>query len=337
MSRNREALIRYRIINNCLLNGRVCLREEILSKIQETLDKPISRRTFDEDIKNMREDEGLGYLSPIVFDKEKKGYYYSDKNYSINKIPLSLEEVEALSFAASMLEHYKRIGIFEKFTGAVDKIVELVKTKRTLENDPVDLVVEFEDAPTVKGSEFIEQLIAAIRTKKVLCLHYQSFSTNLAKQYTIHPYYLKEYRNRWYLLGLENEKEEVITLGLERILSIETNPNKFYTHIPFDSAAYFKHTIGISVSNRQNTPERVVVNYSPQQALYLKTQPLHASQKIVAETNGACIMEYLLCPNYELKALFLGMGKSCRVLEPLSLVEEMKSLAKDILRTYENL
>ena len=305
MPKNKDALIRFRIINNCLLKGQLRTKEEIIQQIQATLGTEISTRTFAEDIKNMREDEALGYLAPIVFDKINKGYCYSDKNYSIDNIPLNAEEIEALSFAASLLDQYKRIEIFEKFTGAVDKIVDLVKIRRKMESNQVEQYVEFESAPLIVGSNHIEPLANAIRQKKVLKIHYQSFNSEKAKNYTIHPFYLKEYRNRWYLIGQEEEKQAVITLGLERILELTELPNVTFTSTTFNPKQYFGNSIGISVSNHNTTPEEIIIQYSNPLNLYIKTQPIHSSQTLVSEEETNCVMKYSLCPNYELKSMLL--------------------------------
>ena len=335
MSRNKDALIRYRIINNCLLNGKIKTKEEIISIFQESLGKDVSERTFADDIRAMREDEELGYLAPIVFDKLNKGYFYDDKNYSIDNIPLSTEEIEALSFAASLLDQYKRIGIFGKFTGAVEKIVDLVKIRRKMESDQFEQFVEFENAPLIKGSEFIEPLIMSIKNKKVLTIEYQSFSSDKAKTHILHPYYLKEYRNRWYLSGLDDEKQVVITLGLERMLTIEDKVGIFFTTKTFHPKEYFGNILGISVNNQQNTPEEIRISYTPQQALYIKTQPIHQSQEIISENDRECIMRYRLCPNYELKSYLLSLGKGCKILQPESLKKEIVDMAKEIVELYK--
>lgn len=336
MSRNKDALIRYRIINNCLLNGKIKTKEEIMQLIQETLGKGVSDRTFADDIRAMREDEELGYLAPIVFDKVNKGYFYGDKNYSIDNIPLTREEIEALSFAATLLEQYKRIGIFGKFTGAVEKIVDLVKIRRKMESDQFEQSVEFENAPIIKGSEFIEPLILAIKNKKVLSIDYQSFSSDKPKSHILHPYYLKEYRNRWYLTGLDEEKQSILTLGLERMLKIEEKSGIFFTNKTFDSKQYFGNIIGISVYNQQTIPEEILISFTPQQALYIKTQPLHHSQEILSEDGTSCLVKYYLCPNYELRSHLLSLGKGCKVMKPESLKKEIADMAQEVADQYSS-
>jgi predicted DNA-binding transcriptional regulator YafY len=336
MPKNKDALMRFRIINNCLLNGKIKTREEILEAMYQTLGKKVSVRTLAGDIKAMREDTELGYLAPIRCDKKQNnGYYYTDKNYSIDNLPLSKDEIDALSFAAALLEQYKRIGIFGKFTGAVEKIVDVVKIRRNMAAEQFEQYVEFESAPLIKGSEFIEPLLLSIKNKNVLQIVYQSFSSNHPKHYTLHPFFLKEYRNRWYLTGLDEEKQGITTLGLERILEATVNPNLFYTNQPFCPKTYFGNIIGVSVFNQSNVPEKIVIHFDPQQAQYIKTQPLHSSQQILEENSEGTKVQYLLCPNYELKSYLLSLGKACKVLQPQSLQDELARMATEILALYQ--
>jgi predicted DNA-binding transcriptional regulator YafY len=332
---NKDALLRYRIINNCLLNGKVKTKEELIKAIQDTIGREISDRTFAADIKAMREDEELGYLAPIVFDKEVKAYRYGDHKYSIDKIPISAEEIDALSFAASVFEQYKRIELFEKFSGAVDKLVDLVKIRRNATTEQLDQFIEFENAPLVKGTDFLEPIIAAIKAKNILQIEYQSFNRTAPKRHKIHPYYLKEYRNRWYLIGYDEEKSAILTLGLERIAAMTADKKITFEKQSFNAHTYFRNTLGVSVHNEHSIPEEIIIRFTPQQAMYLKTQPMHHSQEIVSENDQECIMRYLLCANYELKSYLLSLGTGCEVLQPANLRQSIKMIASEITALYD--
>lgn len=157
----------------------------------------------------MREDARLGFFAPIKHSREKNGYYYEDPDYSIDNIPLNEEELEALSFASTMLEQYKHIEIFSTFTGAVQKIVDAVSIQRMLKAEPSYPFIQFESVPEMKGSEYLMAIIAAIRDKTVLKIKHKRFDSNKAYLHLVHPYLLKEYRNRWYLIGLNDDLEQI--------------------------------------------------------------------------------------------------------------------------------
>ena len=206
MPLNKEALIRYRVINRCLVDHRYVSKAKLIRACEEALDiAPLGERTIDQDLHDMREDTRLGFFAPIKHSREKGGYYYDDPDYSIDNIPLNEEELEALSFASTMLEQYKHIDLFNTFTGAVQKIVDAVNIHRILKSESSYSFIQFESVPEMKGSEYLQVIIEAIRDKTVLEILHQRFDSDKAYLHRIHPYLLKEYRNRWYLIGLNDD------------------------------------------------------------------------------------------------------------------------------------
>ena len=91
MPKNKEALIRYRVINRSLKDFQYVTKEKMIQACEDTLDiHPIGERTIDGDIHDMRFDNGLGYFAPIKYDRTKRAYYYEDPDYSIDNIPLNI-------------------------------------------------------------------------------------------------------------------------------------------------------------------------------------------------------------------------------------------------------
>ncbi|MBM3435833.1 MAG: WYL domain-containing protein [Bacteroidetes bacterium] len=214
MSLNKYALIRYRVINQCLKDYKYVTKDKLKKACEGKLDiTPISYRTIDADIHNMRHDDRLGYNAPIKFDAIRKVYYYDDPDYSIDQFPLNREEVLALSFTATLLQQFKHVDIFNKFAGSVQKIVDAVKVYRLSEENETLSFVDFEKVPSEKGSEHLHVLINAIRHKKVVHIVYRAFYSGKNHQHDIHPYLLKQYRNRWYLIGFMTILEKSEYMG----------------------------------------------------------------------------------------------------------------------------
>ena len=112
MPANRNALIRYRTIDNCLRNRfRKWTLNDLIDACSDALyeyegiDKGVSRRTVQADIQVMRSDK-LGYNAPIIV-LEKKYYTYEEKEYSITNIPLTQQDLGKLSEAVEMLKQLK--------------------------------------------------------------------------------------------------------------------------------------------------------------------------------------------------------------------------------------
>lgn len=332
MPRNKEALIRYRVINRCLIDYKVCTKARLIKACEDALDvSPIGERTIDQDIHDMRDDNRLAYYAPIRFDRSAGGYCYADPGYSIDNLPLNQEELECLTFASTMLEQFRQTGLFSLYSGAVQKIINTVNIQKANIQMPYFDFVDFEKVPVIKGSEFLQTVIEAIRYKQVLKLHYKSFDRDEPVDHVVHPYLLKEYRNRWYIVGFHDYYREMRTFGLDRIVSIET-VNKKYIDRVFNAREYYRHVIG--VISRTGAPPEIIIAVKKHQAQYLLTQPLHESQEVVEEREDEIIFKLRVHPTYELISVFLGFGLELCVIEPATLREEIKSALKQALDCY---
>jgi predicted DNA-binding transcriptional regulator YafY len=332
MPLNKEALIRYRVINRCLVDYKYVSKNRLMAACHDALDHEIGERTLEQDIHEMKFDRHLGYEAPIEFSKEKSGYYYTDPDFTIDNIPINAEELEALTFAATMLDQYKHIGIFSTFSGAVQKIVDAVNIRRILKESPSYPFVEFEKAPMAKGSEFLPVILHAIKDRKVLSFLYQRFDADKPHRHILHPYHLKEYRNRWYLIGYHHELKEIRTYCFDRILEVQEDHSVDFQDTGFDPAEYFQSTVGIIVPH--DKPQHIVLRFSAKQGKYILTLPIHESQEIL-EVNDAFITVSLdVAPNYELFALILGWGAEVEVLKPTEMRDQIKGILSGTLERY---
>lgn len=333
MSKNKNALIRYRIINRCLIDYKICTKEKLIKACEDALDIfPLGERTIDKDIYDMRNDNGLAYYAPIKYDKNQGGYYYDDPDYSIDNLPLKQDEIEALAFASTLLNQFKNTALFSQFSGAVQKIVDAVNIQKSnIHFSPYDFI-DFERVPFIKGSEFLKPVIESIRNKNTLVLNYQSFDRDMPVSHIIHPYLLKEYRNRWYVIGLDDTSKEIRTYGLDRIVSLELSGIPLIDK-RFNSQDYFKHTIGV-ISPRGNPPD-IKFAVKKRQARYLITQPLHENQKTIEEKQDEIIFQLKVHPTYELLTILMGYGSDLRILEPEDLKKNFIEEIKKMLKQYK--
>ena len=333
MSKNKNALIRYRVINRCLIDYKLCTKEQLIKACEDTLDIfPLGERTIDKDIYDMRNDNGLAYYAPITYDKIQGGYFYEDPNYSIDNLPLKQDEIEALAFASTLLNQFRNTALFNQFSGAVQKIVDAVNIQKSNIHFPAYDFIDFERVPFVKGSEFLKPVIEAIRNKNVLIINYQSFDRDIPVSHTIHPYLLKEYRNRWYIIGLHDSYHEIRTFGLDRMVSLEI-ANKPFIDKKFNSQDYFKHTIGVISPPGQ--PPEIRFAVKKRQAQYLITQPLHESQDIVEENENEIIFELKIHPTYELITVLLGYGADLRIIKPEVIKKNIIEEIQKMLEQYQ--
>lgn len=334
MPGNKNALIRYRIINRLLKNRKYVTVEEMMEACGEALDTTISRRTIDNDLHVMRFDRGLGYEAPIEYDHDRKAYCYGDPDYSIDRLPINDEELNSLLAASAMLEQFEDVELFSEVRGAIQKIVNTMKIRKHSGKRRAMDFIEFEHIPLVKGMEHLPKLIQAIEKKQVVEIEYQKFGSEYAMHYLIHPYLLKEYRGRWYLIGYNEYWDDVRVYGLDRINRIRTEYNKEYRESGFSAKEYFANVIGITAFE-DTEPVRVRLRFSPHQANYIMTQPLHPSQELEEQTKEHVDFSLTVKPNFELISAILGWGSDVEVLEPESLRTRVRKILKETLRSYK--
>lgn len=332
MSGNKEALIRYRAINRCLQNKKSATKDELVRACSEAVGTQVAWRTVASDIHAMRFDEGLKFYAPIVNEKNL-GYRYEDPKYSIDNIPLSNRDMDALSFAARLLKQYSSVEIFRQFADAVDRLNERVSLPLS-EARSEQSILGFEYVTGNTGSEHLNQLIELIKNKTVARITYRSFSRDEDREYVIHPYYLKQYRNRWYLVGRYEDTEGIRTFGLDRMVQILPDYKVTYRPSMFDSRAYYSDAIGVSVFD--TPPVEIKLWISRKQAPYILTLPIHESQKVISENAEGVTIALKVIINYELISSILAMGSDAKVLSPPELMDQVRKQLKSGLGNYHS-
>ena len=334
MPSNKHAAIRYRVIDRQLVLGKRPSLEDLADACKEVLEvEKIGIRTISKDIEDMRYDKRLGFHAPIKYNPAEKFYYYEDPTYSIIKFPLNKEELTALSFVANLLDQFKDIGIFETYKGAVDKVVRAIRIGKLKLHYPKYDFIGFEKVTSPGGTRFLNLLIDAILHQQVVSIHYQRFGRSDPWQHVVHPYYLKEYRNLWYLIGRHDKYNEIRVFALDRMVSIEEERSKTYIPGYFNADEYFKDSVGVIA--RMGVPVKVRLSLTRSQGAYLLTQPVHESQVVEEEDEDRIIISLNVFITYELRSAILSWGEQVKVLEPESLAQEIKENLQRSISQYE--
>lgn len=323
MPKNKSATVRYHAIDKRI---RRKFRpfpsiEDLKEAVEEVIEKSISISSIQKDIKAMKDDPDLGYFAPIKYDKQHEGYYYEDPSFSISSIPLSEKEISAIKLAASVLAQYRGTDFMSEFEGAVDKIFTKLELMRSPDQSEF---IQMEEAPFNTRDFQIEDLIDVIRNQDVIKFNYTKFNQKKGKEHIVHPYVLKEFRNRWYLTGYDEEAGKVKTFGLERISSLTVVSGKqFYKEPGFDPKGFFKYALGITTFNEMD-PVTVELSFVPHQADFIKTQPWHSSQNVVQDDEKEFRITMKLMPSMELIRQVLSYGNEVKVIQPEWLKEEVR-------------
>ncbi len=329
MATNKHAIIRYIALDKCFSNtGRQYTIDDLIDVCAEAIymaygdDSGISMRTIRGDISFMKSEDG--YSAPIETYKDggKPYYRYSEKGFSINKKKLSTSETEQLKNTLVTLSRFKGLPQFEWMNEVVARLEGEFKIK-----NEVAEIVGFEQNPYLKGLEHFDKLFDAINSKKVLKITYHP-SFRAAEVSILHPYYLKQYNNRWFLFGLSDGR--IVNMALDRIECFSETSCDYINNEGIDFNEYFDDVVGVTVLDNEAI-EQIRLKIDIKRYNYIETKPLHWSQKVKERSEEDGIIELKLRCNYEFETLLLGFSDSIEILEPLSLKEKIKERSRRIL------
>lgn len=337
MSQNKNALIRYKAIDRCLQNKyRQWTLEDLIECCSEALfeyegrENPISKRTIQMDIQLMRS-EKLGYNAPIVV-YDKKYYKYEDDDFSITDIPLTETDMNVLTETVSMLKQFKDFSLFSD----VSDILHRLEDKIYAEKSHTKPVIYLDKNENLKGLHFLDEIYQAIIKKVALVITYKSFKSREESKFTFHPFILKEFNNRWFLVGKKKASQPITNLALDRIITIDYDFNLPYIEEDFDADLFYKNVIGVTV-NQGLQPRKIELWIDALNAPYVLTKPLHPSQRLIKENeDGSVIVHLFISPNYEMDRLLLGFGDGLQILRPENLRNRMKTILQKALSKYES-
>jgi len=343
MPTNKHAQIRYQVIDECLRNpGLKSYWKVLADKCSEKLrahlggGHEISKRTIYYDIEYMKSDAGFSAPIESVREGRKAYFIYSDKDFSIRNQPLNKEELDKLK---DMVQLMGRISGTEEFEWVKEILPKLEASQST--DVKMDQIISYASNLDYKNRDFLGPLFNAIRYKKVLKVIYKSFKSEEPIESVIHPYFLKQYNNRWFLFGLvpELKKEkgiELINYPLDRIESFEELEKvKYIVNRKFDFEEYFDSVIGVTV-NKAKKPIRIKIKIEAEQAKYIDSKPLHPSQKRMKLEVKRDYYETSInvIPNYELIKTLLSFGSKIEVLSPLSIKKQLAYHVEEMYGYY---
>ena len=336
MPANKNALIRYKTIDNCLRNRyRRWTLDDLVDACCEALydcegiSKGVSVRTVQGDIQTMRSDK-LGYRAPIeVYDH--KYYRYAVDGYSIMDMPMSQNDYEVMREAVDML---RQLEDFEQFSELSDVVSRLQDKLAITQNDSKP-IINFDSVPDLKGLKLLNPLYNYIAHKQTLRIMYQSFNAKEPAEYILFPYLLKEFRNRWFLFGSTASDLRLFNLALDRIVSVEPSDVPFCENPKFDPERFFNDVIGVS-KNINNRARAVKFWATAEQSKYINTKPLHHSQRLLLENaDGSCVFRIDVVINFEMYSVFMSYGPGVKIISPRKSMEYMQNKLREALSLYE--
>lgn len=329
MPDNRKALIRYKILDKCFSDQyHKYFIEDLMEKVNDALDDagilPVSKRQVYADIDFMKSSDG--WRAPIESRQYgKRKYLTYAYDFSIMETPISEMEMEQLETLITSLSRLQGIPMYDW----VEELMTNLRLRFGLRSEDSHLI-SFEQNRDMKGLRYLSDLINYTIKRKAITIVYHPFGKD-ALQWTIHPYYLKQYNNRWFLLGYNAEFEDLSIVALDRIEGVEIADVPFVRNKTFNFDAYFRDLIGVSLEKGKEV-EHVRLRFSLSRLPYVLSKPIHHSQELEDEAEGIVSIDVI--PNKELLSELIWFRDDVEVLSPDSLREEIKEKIEEMYKKY---
>ena len=261
-------------------------------------DKDIVRKTWWEH----RNQIGVQFGIDIEFDKQNKRYFIKSRN-EINRP--AIQEWLLDSFAVGNM---------------------------LLQGKDLRGRILCEHIPS--GYEYLTEIIQAMREGKCLTITYQSFWKEEAQVISLEPYFIKVFKQRWYLTARSSAHEELRTYALDRIQDLHISNQKFKMPKDFDAEEMYEAAYGIVIGKEEKV-ERIEINVYNNQAKYFRSLPLHSSQREIETSDCCSVFEYYLKPTYDFIQELLLHGPDVEVIHPNSLRQLMKQRIEEMTELYK--
>lgn len=333
MPQGKYAYIRYKVLDRCFRDKRRRYYiEDLVEACNEELENyngsSVTERTVREDIRFLQREAGGNIPLVTKRDGHKVYYQYSDRNFSIMDLPMSQSEAEMLSDTIQMLSRFKGLPNQDWLNST------LVQMKSTFNIDNAkNSYVSFSQNEDLKGLKYFTPIYNAIASHQVLSLMYHRFGHD-SKERIVHPYQLRQYNNRWFLIGKEPlvcDKLPLVVVPLDRIDDYNILENEKFSDMEGSVEEYFKDIIGVSMVFDEPCQHIVFKAFHPTDS-YIETKPIHHSQKVVERQEDYTIFSLDIIPNYEFETIMMTYADKCELLEPSALRAKIRERAKNILK-----
>lgn len=335
MPNTRLATLRYQALDRCFSDkSRYYYIEDLINAVNRMLEDNnqtlVSRRTVYYDISNMQSnlDWNVVFEEPARIDG-KRYYRYADPDYSIWKNDLSEQQLAQLKSLLLMLQQFHGLPQFDRIRELINQLEE--KYSFTLPSSTH--LISFDTNEDVVGLEHLSPLFEAVVNKQALKITYQPFGKN-SYESIVHPYYIKQYNNRWFLLGYTTNGiyNNIVNMSFDRIKKIRPAAVAFVENRFCDFEEYFDDVIGVTKNDAE--VQKIVLRVEPNRLPYILSKPLHPSQHNHRAFEG--IIELEVIPNRELYQLLLAYGPDVEVLEPAEIRQKMADFAKKMTHIYKS-
>ena len=317
MPTNKNALIRYKYLDRLLSDRHHYydmhdLAENVNAMLEADGFKQVTRRCIEKDVENLTFAPFRADIETFKIDG-KTIYRYRRRGFSIFREELSREEVSLLREMLNTVGQFKGLDHFEW----LDRLKADLEVKRQRQ------IISFSNNPYLVNSNLLGSLFDYISNEVVVRLSYHTFTDATIRSIDFHPYLLKQYNDRWFLLGAADSDKKILTFALDRIDEVKPLPDKKYQKCPEDLSERFKNIVGVTLYEDRPV-EHILCWVSDSSKDYVDTKPIHGSYNPIKGENEQQL-------HAEFPQLQCGMFFTLDCIPNYELIRELTSFGKDLI------
>lgn len=332
---NNDQFVRYKALDRCFRNvsGSYTIEELIdacsqaVGAFHGDMERKVARRTIEKDIEDLKLRYDIKLCENIRIG-HKKIYKYEDCSFSLMQKLLADGELEQMMLqnVLDTLSLYDDMPQYKWLYMFIQQRINGIKAECTS-------AIEFQNNPDLLGMEHFDELLNAILKHQPINLEYKKYQGE-SQSYQVYPYLLKQFNDRWFLIGRTEGYQNLSNFAIDRIQSVQPL-DIAYLSVGIDLTEYFEDIVGVSRDERKPI-EDVIIRLSKKRYPYIETKPLHASQTPIRAMwdDDHCVIRLHVQVNNELEAKILSLGNDAEVLEPASLRESIKQKVMDLVQMY---
>jgi predicted DNA-binding transcriptional regulator YafY len=289
----------------------------------------MTERTIERDIEYLRD----MYEAPVEFDRQKRGYYYSEPNFFIKSVILTEGELFSLALFDRLLEQYRNTPLETALRRIFGKIVRSLPENVTVNpgifSSQVSIISDHQgqiDAKVFKG------IFTALKTKRTLTFEYRSLKETAYMPRTVDPYHAICQRANWYIIGYCHDKKDLRMFSFSRVKNLALTKKHFNIPQDFNAEEYFDKQMGVFISAK--TPYTVELLINSEIATFALERQWHDTQTVKQRKDGSVYVKFTTTQMPEVLRWVLGQGHTVKALAPPELIGMVKEEAEKVRGMY---
>ncbi|OHD07309.1 MAG: hypothetical protein A2Y41_04785 [Spirochaetes bacterium GWB1_36_13] len=288
----------------------------------------VCKRTIERDIEFLKTE----LSAPIEYDKAKKGYYYSDKNYRLSFVSMKEKEFFALMIAEKALEQYKNTPFYNRLSEMFERINLMLSSNISVKTTWISDRFTFLEMPnTVIQEEIWDAVVEAIDTSKEISIIYQKVRGEPGGR-VIQPYHIINNAGQLYLVAYCLKSKDLRVFVLSRVLEVKKTDQSFQIPDDFEIHNFIEKRFGNQPSNEE---WNIRIRFDKAIAQLISERIWFENQCLKKEKAESVVLEFKTRSLLEIERWVLSWGQYAEVLEPQILKDKVVEELKNAVRHYE--